>query len=1084
MKKLIAILLSVLMLVSCFAMGVSAARNYEKIETENSYWKFAEGQSYNPIVVDNQAGKDVELDIRFDLDGAGLKTGWANLAHAPVICLDGTIGAGTTTTTSSVTFTKDVWYHVLFDVDSANNKTDIYVDGTLAGSVAAIPTLYGDSDQQAFWQWDKISIDNFTVGDYFEDFEDITSFGTSGQGQLVVETTTGYNNYNEYDEKTGNKYYQWQASGAYWYMEDYVSDASAGYQLQFKVRLDDATSETRSYMGTDPIISTTKVGVGSTTQPVSLKTGEWYTVLYNSIAGSGTGIVVWDKDNSVVVETAVATNLGARPCMGAVLLSIDDLTVKDAGGNVKWSEDFNAGTFANKGDSNGVIVDETRNIKKDLGMKFWKFAEGNSYNPIEVGNQADKVVELDIRFDLDGAGLISTWTSLAKAPVIKLDGTVGVGDTTKKVDAFEKDTWYHVFFDVDASANSTAIYVDGSLVATVADVPSFYNNSQAFWAWDKISIDNFRVGDYFEDFENITTFGTSGQGALTEYDFPTAAETIFAKVDAQSKFSGTAYLAEPAYNSQYAWMGQSSDSLIDPDGTDYIITFTLALLPATAYGQSASDPYIEFWLNKACNRRVRIGSTFVGMQLNGESSDFVGYAWGDAVITNTHNVTIIYNNKSDKTSIYIDKELAWEGPCGMEWDDRLIGTVTNGSAVIDNLHIYDLQYNEKSVEIPTVDDGEWNAVNADAENFCAINGHITGVTTKTTEETCYRLGVLTTACSVCGEVAYTNDIDMIAHDWHLYPEYHTAKAATATEDGVAYWTCKASGCTAKIESNRILATDKYTGEIYADYDFENGEVMNSIQSGASFTTANGYSFEDGVLHINDGCDAPYHQFSDLGNTERGFTAAFQFKFDDTYDTKTTANPAADGGYGHSFYFWFGGSTGYANRASLDFDTNTAYIMSDNGAFATVSAPIDLDDGEWHNIVFRCRATNDEDFDNEDYGYATIEIDGEVVVSIEGEDAYWYLGENMGYIIIRDFGVACQIDNLTFGSHNMTIAFESKTVAGDINGDGKAAVSDLLLLRKIIANGNQYGLDLAACDLNGDGVLNAADVAALKKILKH
>ncbi len=1081
MKKLIAILLSVLMLASCFAMGVSAARNYEEVETENSYWKFAEGQSYNPIEVGNQAGRDVELDIRFDLDGSGLKSGWPNLASAPVICLDGTIGAGTTTTTSAVSFEKDVWYHVFFDVDASNNKTDIYVDGTLAGTVSAVPSFYDNS--QAFWQWDKISIDNFTVGDYSEDFEDITTFGTSEQGQLVVETESYYNNYNEYSEKTGNKYYQWTADGAYWYMEDFVSDASAGYQLQFKVRLDDATSETRSYLGTDPIISTTKVGVGSTTQPVNLETGEWYTVLYNSIAGSGTGIVIWDKDNNVVIQTAVTTNLGARPCMGAILLSIDDLVVKDAAGTVQWSEDFNSGSFSNAGDSNAVIVDEAKKVKKDLGIKFWKFAEGQSYNPIEVGNQAGEDVELDIRFDLDGSGLKSGWPNLASAPVICLDGTIGAGTTTTtSAVSFEKDVWYHVFFDVDASNNKTDIYVDGTLAGTVSAVPSFYDNSQAFWQWDKISIDNFTVGDYSEDFEDITTFGTSGQGKLTEYDFPTAADLIFANITAESKLSGEAYLKEAQYNNKYTFFGQSSDSLIGVPGTDYVLSFSLALLPATAYGETKNDPYIEFWMNKACNRRLRIGSSFVGIELNSTNQDFVGYEWGDTTVANSHNITIIYNNRNDKTSLYIDEELAWEGPCGVEWDDRLIGTVCNGSAIIDNLHIYDLQYNEKTVSIKTGNDYEWRAVNVDAEDFCEANGHIVGNTTKTTQETCYSIGTLTTVCAVCGGIDFTTDVETIEHDWHVYPEYHTAKAATATEDGIAYWTCKASGCPEKVESNRILATNKYTGVIYADFDFESADVMNVIQSSAAFTTANDFTFDGGVLNLAG--DASYHQFFDLGNTSRGFTAAFQFKYDGTYETGDTDKLISDGGYGHSLYFWFGGSSGYANRAGIDFDTNTAFILSDNKAFGTVSAPVDLDDGEWHDIVFRCRTTTDDDFDVEDYGYATIEVDGEVIVTIDGEDAYWNLGENMGLIIMRNFGVAGQIDNLTLGSPDMTVKFESKAVAGDINGDGKAAVSDLLLLRKIIANGNQYGLDLAACDLNGDSVLNAADVAALKKILKH
>lgn len=144
----------------------------------------------------------------------------------------------------------------------------------------------------------------------------------------------------------------------------------------------------------------------------------------------------------------------------------------------------------------------------------------------------------------------------------------------------------------------------------------------------------------------------------------------------------------------------------------------------------------------------------------------------------------------------------------------------------------------------------------------------------------------------------------------------------------------------------------------------------------------------------------------------------------------------------------------------------------------------MNDGKWHNIVFRCRTTTDDEFDVEDYGYATIEIDGRVVVSISGEDAYWNLGDNFGYIILRDFGVCCDIDNLVIGSHDLTLDLDNGTVAGDLNADGRATVTDLLLMRKIIAGGNRYGIDTSAADLNGDGHLTAADVLALKKMLMH
>lgn len=1086
MKKLIAIMLSVMMLVSCFSMSISAVRNYEKATEEvTAYWQFPEGESYNPIEVGNQAGQDVELDIRFDLDRAGIKSNWTSLgSKATVICLDGTVGVGDTTV-SGAGFVTGKWYHVLFDVDATANSTAIYVDGVLRTTVADIPSYYSDS--QAFWQWDKISIDNLKIGTYFEDFEgfdETSSFGTSGQGHYVPATEATYNNHNDYFKLNGNKCYQWQ-TGSYWYMDEFVSDASNGYMVQLRVRLDEASSEIKSINGGGLVVTRTKIGVGSKTQPVNLEIGKWYMILFNSIAGTGTGIVIWDENLNILTQCAVAETLVARPCMNATLVSIDDLFIKDKNSNILWSEDFNSGTFAKVGDSNGVIIDDGDKISKDLGMKYWKFAEGQSYNPIAVGNQAGQDIELDIKFDLAGAGIKSAWTSSAKAPVICLDGTVGVGDTTvKSTVALKKDVWYHVLFDVDSANNKTTIYIDGYPAGTVSDVPTYYENSQTLWQWDKVSIDNLTVGTYSENFENATTFGTSGQGALTVYDFPTEAETLFANITAEKELSGEAYLIEAANKTQYAFFGQNPNCLINPNGSNFILSFSLALLPATAYGETESDPYIEFWLNKNCQRRIRIGTTFAGMQLDNDTSDFLGYKWGDATLDNNHNVTIVFNNGSDKTSLYIDGIFIWEGPAGVEWTDRLIGTVTNGSAVLDNIHIYDLKYNEKTVNVVTGEGSEYRAVNVDAEDFCATNGHIVGDTTKTHQETCYEKGIITTVCAICGEDHFSSEIDTLEHNWNSYPRYNTSKSATATTDGIAYWTCSNSGCTDRIEGNRILATDKYTGEIYADFDFENGEVMNTIQKGAMFTEANNYSFTGGVLNIDDSCDSAYHQFSDLRNTNRGFTASFDFKYGHTYDTGDTGKSLESGGYGHSLYFWFGGSSGIANKAGIDFDNNRAFIMSDSKAFSTVAAPVSLNDGEWHNIVFRCRTTTDAEFDAEDYGYATIEIDGQVVASIEGEDAYWYLGDNMGYIIMRNFGINCQIDNLIIGSPDLTLNLDDVAVAGDINGDGRTTVLDLLILRKVVACGNNYGLDLTTADVNGDGLINAADVLAVRTILKH
>ena len=105
------------------------------------------------------------------------------------------------------------------------------------------------------------------IGSYSNDME---SGGIGGQGQIVLEENVTYANENVYTVPTGSKYLRFDADHAYMYSDTFPVGPSDGYTtFTFKVRFNDATSETRSYMGNDIVISPTKIGIGGQTAAIS-----------------------------------------------------------------------------------------------------------------------------------------------------------------------------------------------------------------------------------------------------------------------------------------------------------------------------------------------------------------------------------------------------------------------------------------------------------------------------------------------------------------------------------------------------------------------------------------------------------------------------------------------------------------------------------------------------------------------------------------------------------------------------------------------------------------------------------------------
>lgn len=313
---------------------------------------------------------------------------------------------------------------------------------------------------------------------------------------------------------------------------------------------------------------------------------------------------------------------------------------------------------------------------------------------------------------------------------------------------------------------------------------------------------------------------------------------------------------------------------------------------------------------------------------------------------------------------------------------------------------------------------------------------------------------------------------MLPHDWPNYKSYQTAKEATATEDGIRRWYCN-GGCGTYVDS-AMPATDKYEGKLYSYLDFENETVIKEV---TDVLTSDYAKVENGVASILNGYDNPYNQYwPGVGGNMNDYAVSFDFKFNGTFDNNDTSSR------GHTTYFWFGGQDGMSMRAGYDFDKGVFYIRAENGTNYVEEVPYELEAGKWYNLTFRVYAPGEDAYwDNDELSWCSIEINGETVIIFDTEDAVYDLpfpGSD-DFTIIWTFGVMADIDNFAVGSHDFKWISD-----GDISGDGKVTVRDLLLLKQIIAGtiNPTVDYDSAKLDVNNDGKVTAADVTALRSKL--
>ena len=1039
MKKVLALVLVAAMLLSCMVVGLSAARVVTAETKTNNVWTFPAGNSYNPVAI-NQSGKfDVAMDIRVD-DAAGKLTGWTDLAVGPYVGPD---GVGIDNADIAMEIEVGTWYNVQWNV--TDDGTAIYVNGEHVGTIGEYIGTYEDGS--AFWTWDKISIDNFKAGSFFNDME---NGGIGGQGMLLTEETTTYKNENV--TKGIDTVWTFPAGNSY---NPVAVNQSAPFDVSMEIRVDDAAGKLTGWtdLAVGPYVAVGGVGIDGAEFAYDIQMGEWYDVEWKVVDG-GTAIYV-DGEYVGTSSKTITTYTDGSAFWTWDKISIDDLKV---------------GSFFNDMENGGIggqgfaLEEEVEGAHYDLGKYFWAFPAGNSYNPVAVNESAPFDVEMDICID-DAAGKLTGWTDLAVGPYVAVGG-IGVDGAEFEAD-IKAGEWYHVAFI--NNGNGTDVYLDDVYVGTSSKTITTYSDGSAFWTWDKISIDNLSIGDYFNDMENG---GIGGQGLAVEYVIKET--SIFDKVDITAEPAGEALYIEsswdPSLTSGYIEVPMPTNNL----NNKYIITYDISYVQT----KESEETHFEYWTNWAGGTPVRWS---VGTTSGGKDADQILFDWGEATLDNFHEVTMVFNTMD--AQIYVDGELFYEGKIGLNNSDLSVSLfcMWYGNAIIDNFQLIDGESFEvvyDQSDLPTGTgynrgSGVMRHVNLDADDFCAENGHSAGWTTMEKDSTCVAEGNYINTCAVCGEFLANYSIEKKAHNWAGYD------INRKTEDGLVYTYCKNGGdCTQKYYVE-LPAADAYTGHIYQYHDFQD-DFMNVMENGWGYD--NNWVWEDGTFSSQNGV-SNYNEHHLPGYVNSNdFSFSWDMAIQGVYADWAGST---DGGYAPEVYAWIGGASGYAFMIGYNVVDEYIFIRPTNeGAFNPLSVDYKMVQGEVYNfsVNFKLNIPTDGGAPS---GRLSVFVNGEEVLyttsrSIVAQQfAKSYTSdENLGFVILRNFHTDMNIDNYTIASSDFAW---NRTYNGDVSGDFVLDADDVLLMRKYLAKVTA-DIVTSRADANGDGDINAKDQLTIRKAL--
>ena len=340
-------------------------------------------------------------------------------------------------------------------------------------------------------------------------------------------------------------------------------------------------------------------------------------------------------------------------------------------------------------------------------------------------------------------------------------------------------------------------------------------------------------------------------------------------------------------------------------------------------------------------------------------------------------------------------------------------------------------------------------------------GHTSDEGVVTTEPTCTEDGVKTYTCTVCGEVLKTESVPATGHSWG---DWVLTTEPTLDADGVETRTCQTCGAT----ETRPVAAVVYTVSFNANGGSGAPESQRKLQ-GAALTLSETVPTRDGFI------------FKGWAESAGAAEAQYQPGGSFTADADTTLYAVweKDASYVGAI------TVGTITRARPGTEVTVPISLTENPGITGIGMKIEYD-------KTRLQLT----------GYSDAGLTGWVVGVGTGEKAVW--GDAVGSTITGDIltltftvlegaedGLAeitvtelditdLDVNNVDFSvtSGGVTVA---NSIPGDVNGDGRVAIADVVTLKRYLA-GMDVEIDPVAADVNGDGKQTIADVVLIMRYL--
>lgn len=347
-----------------------------------------------------------------------------------------------------------------------------------------------------------------------------------------------------------------------------------------------------------------------------------------------------------------------------------------------------------------------------------------------------------------------------------------------------------------------------------------------------------------------------------------------------------------------------------------------------------------------------------------------------------------------------------------------------------------------------------------AGGVTVICNHVWDEGTVTTAPACETEGVKTYTCTLCGETR-TEAIPALDHTWG---EWVLTTEPTLDADGVETRTCQTCGAT----ETRPVAAVVYTVSYNANGGSGAPESQRKLQ-GAALTLSETVPTRDGFIFKG--------WAESAGATEAQYQPGGSFTAD--ADTTLYAVWEKDASYVGAI------TVGTITRARPGTEVTVPISLTENPGITGIGMKIEYD-------KTRLQLT----------GYSDAGLTGWVVGVGTGEKAVW--GDAVGSTITGDIltltftvlegaedGLAeitvtelditdLDVNNVEFSvtSGGVTVA---NSIPGDVNGDGRVAIADVVTLKRYLA-GMGVEIDPVAADVNGDGKQTIADVVLIMRYL--